>query len=103
MGFTNEKDLAGPVALVLIIVADGASWLHGQWLTRLAEQLFACLLKGDRRALGGIRLRRQIHYVFHTGHKLPAHLGQTPRLVPPRLEGVFLSTWRTVSRAIEGL
>ena len=53
---TAEKEGAGPITLVLIIVAGGASWLRGQRLARLADQLFTRLIKGDRRALGVIRL-----------------------------------------------
>ena len=40
----------------------------------------------------------QVQHVLHSSHELPAHLRDAPLLLLPRLEFVFLSIWRTVSR-----
>ena len=40
----------------------------------------------------------QVQHVLHSSHELPAHLRDAPFLLRPRLEFVFLSVWRTVSR-----
>src|SRR5712692_7923815 len=97
----EEKHITGAVAFVLIIVARHLSRSGRQRLTGLPNQLFTGFIAIDLGALRIIGLGIQIQHVFHGGDKLPTHLGQTPLLVLPGLECVFLSTWRTVSRAID--
>src|SRR5262249_16002924 len=101
LGFDEEKEIPGAVAFVFIIIARSVSGLGRQGLAGLSNQLFTTLIKVELRALGLIRLGIQVQHVFHGGHKLSAHLRQTPLLMLPGLEGVFLRIWRTVSRAIE--
>src|SRR6185369_6137063 len=101
LGLTEEKEIAGAVAFVFIIIARCLSGLDWQRLAGLPNQLFTGFIKIDLRAQGIIGLGIQVQHVFHGRHKLPAHLRQTPLLVLPGLEGVFLRIWRTVSRAIE--
>src|SRR4029450_2060888 len=101
LGLDEEKEITGAVAFVFIIIARGLSGLGRQGLAGLSNQLFTALIKIDLRALRIIGLGIQVQHVFHGRHKLPAHLRQTPLLMLPGLEGVFLRIWRTVSRAIE--
>ena len=56
------------------------------------------LVKTHHRTLPVVLFVIKVQHVLHPGHELPAQLGDAPFLFPPRLEFVFLSIWRTVSR-----
>ncbi len=54
-------------------------------------------LKTDQWGSRIIRLGRQIQHVLHSRHQLGIDGGQTPLLMLPRFQSVFLRNWRTVS------
>src|SRR5918992_854868 len=96
----KHKEIAGAVPLVLIVVPRGSSWCGEQGRAGLPNQLFAGFIKVDLGPLGIIGLGIKVQHILHGGHELGAHFRQTPLLLLPRFEFVFLSTWRTVSWAM---
>src|SRR5499427_10298551 len=100
--FTEHKEVARPVALVFIVIARWRAGFGGQRHTCLRNQLLAGFIKVDLRARGIIGLLVEVEHVLHGGDKLGAHVWQAPLLFLPGLKFVFLSTCRTVSRAIDG-
>ena len=53
--------------------------------------------RNDHGMVGVVVFMVQVQHVLHSSHELPAHLRDAPFLLR-RLEFVFLSVWRTVSR-----
>src|SRR5215471_12035542 len=100
--FTEQKKITGSVALVFIVIAHRLARFGGQRCACLRNQLLARFIEVDFRARGIIRLLVEVKHVLHGGDKLSAHVWQAPLLFLPGLEFVFLSTCRTVSRAIDG-
>ena len=56
------------------------------------------LVKTHHRTLRVVLFVVQVQHILHPGHELPAHLWDAPLFLLPRLEFVFLSIWRTVSK-----
>src|SRR4051812_1255507 len=95
------KRLRNPITLILVVVACEPPARGRQRHARLGDQLFTRLVEPDHGPLLVVFFSVQVQHVFHAGDELRAHLRDAPLLFEPRLELVFLSTWRTVSRAIE--
>src|ERR671926_837939 len=100
--FTEQKEVARPVTLVFIVIAGRRARFGGQRHPGLRNQLLTGFSKVDLRARGIIGLLIEVEHVLHGGDKRGIHVWQAPLLFLPGLELVFLSTWRTVSRAIAG-
>ena len=98
---TEHEQVAHASSLIFVIEPRDLSWTHRQRATSLSNQLLARLVKADHRQLLGVRFSVQIQHVFHAGDELGIDLADTPWLLQPWLQFVFLSTWRTVSRQIE--
>src|SRR5215207_3466552 len=98
---TKHKEVAHPLAAVLIIEALRSSGLSWQRLARLGDKLLARLVEADHGASLIVRLGVEVKHVLHRRDELRVHLADAPLLVQPRLELVFFSTWRTVSRVME--
>src|SRR5436309_8474038 len=99
--FTEHKQVTHALALILIIEPLDSSARHRQRLSSLGNQLFARLIEADHRTLSVERFGIQIEYVLHRRDELQVNFPDAQLLFQPRLQPVFLSTWRTVSRAIE--
>src|SRR5215207_995017 len=97
---TEEEEVTHPLTAVLVVVTLRLTRRGRQWRARLGDQLLACLVKADDGALLIVGFFIQVQHVFHAGDELGVDLADTPLLFQPRLEFVFLSTWRTVSRAM---
>lgn len=96
----KQKEVSRAVAFILVIVAR---WLTGPgWYrrARLYDQLLACLIKVDLRALRVIRRGVQIQGLLHRRDELATDRRDAPLLFQPGLEFVFLSARRTVSSEI---
>ena len=94
----KHEQVPGPVSLVLSVIAfhpsEGAALMGG--LT--SSELLGTLVKTHHRTLRVVGFMVKVQHVLHPGHELPAQLGDAPFLLLPRLEFVFLSIWRTVSK-----
>src|SRR5262249_47325373 len=73
------------------------SWLSGRREAGLVDQLLGRFIKVDLGTLRIIRLRVDLQHVFHGSNKLCTDLWDAPLLLPPRLEGTFFKTRRTLS------
>src|SRR5918993_1592039 len=98
---THHKQVAHSSSLIFVIEALDFSGTGRDRMPSLSNQLFARLIKADRGTLLIIIFSVQIENIFHAGDKLGVYFAYAPLLFQPRLEFVFLSTWRTVSRAID--
>src|SRR5574341_904341 len=96
----EHKQVAGAVALVLVIVAFHLTRLSGQRHARLGNQLLGRLVEADLGALGVIRLGIHLQHVFHGRYELGTDFRDTPLFLLPRFSVVFFNTWRTVSGEI---
>ena len=89
---TEHEQVAGPVSLVVAIVTR----LGPDSGPLISHQLLGCLVEADHGIVRVVVL--MVPHILHSSHELPAHLRDAPLLLLPRLEFVFLSIWRTVSR-----
>ena len=104
--FTEHEPVPGPVSLVLSVIAFHPSGGGLDGRPHIPEQLLGTLVKTHHRTLWVVgfvvkslpRTGYGVQHVLHPGHELPAQLGDAPFLLLPRLEFVFLSIWRTVSK-----
>ena len=92
---TEHEEVSGPVSLVFIVISFHPARLGPDGRSLVGHQLLGRLVETDH----GIRGRS----LDGTGPARPplqtsAHLRDAPFLLRPRLEFVFLSTWRTVSK-----
>src|SRR5436190_19212318 len=95
--FTKQKEIAGAVPFVFIIIAFHLVRLGRDRCSCFLNQLLTGLVEVDFRTLRVVGLGVEVEEVFHLRDKLGTDAGQTPLFVLPRLEFVFLSSWRTVS------
>ena len=94
----ENKEIAGAIALVLIIIFGHITRSWRQRHTSLLGQLFATFIKADKRSfwIVGTMIDRQ--RIFHgTDEVGTLRLWNTPLLFQPRLEFVFFKVVRTVS------
>ena len=98
---TAHKHGAGTVALVFIVIRCGMSRFGGQKHPPLRHELRAGCITVALRPSGIIGLLIEVEDVLPGGDELGTSCGQAPLLFLPGLEGGFLRTWRTVSRAID--
>ena len=104
--FTEHEQVPGPVSLVLGVIALHPSGLGFDRRPHVPEQLLGGLVETHHRTLPVVlfvikslpRTGYGVQHILHPGDELPAHLGNAPLFLLPRLEFVFLSIWRTVSR-----
>src|SRR5207302_58456 len=74
------------------------------WLERLVfrDELLGLLIHADDGLAGIVRPFIDLQHLLHVGYKRRVLLGRNaPHLLPPRLQVVFFSAWRTVSCEIE--
>jgi len=96
-GLTGQKQVAGALPSVLVILAAYSSRLHWQSRSRLGQQLGRSLVKADHRSLWVIGFSIKVQDILHGGHEFSAYLGNAPFLLLPRLERVFFSRLRIPS------
>src|SRR5262249_34256578 len=95
----QQKCVLLPTPPVLVLVTGGLAGSAGDWLADLLDQLLRHLVDAHQGPPWGVRAVVQFEQVFHPGDKLAAlSRRDAPPLLQPRLERVFLSTRRTVSR-----
>jgi len=100
LGFHCHEQIAGAGANVLVIQPHGRSGLDRQGRTRVFEQLLALLVQTDDRLPRSEWTGVEIEQVVHS---LPIFLRQpadAPHQFAPRLDTVFFSSRRMVSRLI---
>ena len=95
--FAKQKEIAGAVPFVFIIIAGDLARLERGRRPSFLNQLFTGLIEVDFWPLGIIGLGVEVEEGCHLRDKLGPDTGETPLLMLPRLEVVFLSSWRTVS------
>src|SRR6201991_1148417 len=101
--FAHHEQVAHASSLILIIKASDFPSTGGNWLPGFSDQLLARLIEADRGTHFVVIFGIQIKHIFHASNELGVDFADTPLLFQPRLEFVFLSTWRMVSRAIESV
>ena len=96
--FTEHEQVPGPVSLVPGVIAlhPSGGGLDGR--PPIPKQLLGGLVKTHHWPLRVVLFVIKVQHILHPGDELPAQLGDAPFLFLPRLEFVFLSIWRTVSR-----
>ena len=96
-GFTGQEDVAGAAASILVVLPPRSSRLRRQRLPDLGQQLGRGLVKAHHRPIGVVGFGIQVQHILHGRHEFAAYFRDAPLLLPPRLEGVFLSLSLTVS------
>jgi hypothetical protein len=99
---TAHQPIAGAMALVCLVRERGLARVGGQWHPGRRKPLRARVSAGD---LGTRRLRRcliAVQPVLPGRDQLGPPRGHAPGLFVPGRERVFLRTWRTGSRAMDG-
>ena len=94
----GHEQVASAVSLVLVVISLYPARLGPDSRPLIGHQLLGCLIEADHRMIGVVGLVVQVKHILHPGHELPAYLRDAPFLLLPRLEFVFFSVWRTVSR-----
>ena len=93
-GREQYEQTAHSIALVFVVVGRHRAGRCGTGHSRLLDLLFARLIHAHQNFV--LIIRPLVD--FQRAHKLRALTGRdAPTLLQPRLEFVFLSTWRTVS------
>ena len=95
---TEHEQVSSAVSLVLVVISFHPTRLGPDDRSLIGHQLPGCLVETDHRMVRVVVCVVQVQHVLHSSHELPAHLRDAPLLLLPRLEFVFLSIWRTVSR-----
>ena len=95
---TEHEQVSCPVSLVLVVISFHPPRLGPDSGPLISHQLLGCLVEADHGMVRVVVFVIQVQHVLHPSHELPAHLRDTPLLLLPRLELVFFSIWRTVSR-----
>ena len=96
--FEEHEEITDAMPFIFVIIAQRLSGAHGQWGSGFTDQLFRALIKTDNRVQRVIGFMVQFQHILHGTNKIGVCLRRNhPLLVLPRLEFVFLSTWRTVS------
>ncbi len=95
---TEHEQVSGPVSLVLVVILFHSTRPGPDGRFLVGHQLLGRLIETDHGMVGVVVFMVQVQHILHSSHELPAHLRDAPFLLRPRLEFVFLSVWRTVSR-----
>ena len=95
---TEHEQVSSAVSLVLVVISFHPTRLGPDDRSLIGHQLPGCLVETDHGMVRVVVCVVQVQHVLHSSHELPAHLRDAPLLLLPRLEFVFLSIWRTVSR-----
>src|ERR1019366_8103464 len=98
--FHRNEQVAGAASGIFVIVFCRRAGLDRQGLARIPEQLFALLVQADDRFP---RLERAGIKIEQVVHAFPVFFGQgtnAPHQLAPRLDAVFFSSRRMVSRLI---
>jgi hypothetical protein len=94
----KHEKIGDTLALVLIIDPYRLSRGHGQWLTRIIQQLFVRLVHTNQWLIRVIGASIDIQHILHVTDKFGAGFGwDAPLHLQPRLKLIFFSVWRTVS------
>src|SRR5215212_1022218 len=93
----QQKEVAGPFALVFVVNSFNLSWFGLNCWTCLADQLVGAFIKTYHRILSHVLFCIQVEDVLHMTDKLSADARQAPFGYKPGLEVVFFSVRRTVS------
>ena len=99
-GFDRHEQVAGAAPYVLVIQSHGRSWLDRQGLARILEQLLALLVQANDRFSRPERASVQIQQIVHPLPVLFRQSADAPHQLAPRLDAVFFSSRRIVSRLI---
>lgn len=102
-GSQRSSRIANAVALVFAVRARGLPRLCGQGSAHFRHQLLGTFVKAHDGVRAVVGRFIEIEHIFHASDQFRAHLGNTPLLLLPRLEVVFLSIRRTVSWLIESV
>src|SRR5208282_2176412 len=100
LGFHRHEQIAGAGAGILVVLLRRRPRLHRQGSARIPEQLFALLVHADHRLLAPERPGIQCKQVVHALPVLRGQCTDAPHQLAPRLEAVFFSSRRMVSRLI---
>ncbi len=95
---TEHEQVSSAVSLVLVVISFHPTRLGPDDRSLIGHQLPGCLVETDHGMVRVVVFVVQVQHVLHSSHELTAHLRDAPLLLLPRLEFVFLSIWRTVSR-----
>ena len=96
-GFHHDKQIARATALVLVIDPFRMTWLHGYRRIYISMEHHRFFIETNSRILRIIFLFLEIEHVFHRRHKFASNRGQTPVLMLPGFQLIFLSNWWIVS------
>ncbi len=103
LGLHGHKQIAGASADLLIILSQRPAGFDRQGQARVFEQLFALFVQTHNGLLGLEGASIEIKQVVHPLPILFRYLADTPHQLAPRLEAVFFSSRRIVSRLIGAL
>src|SRR5262249_54959345 len=95
------EEIAGTVALILIIIPGRLARARRQRHLNFPHQLVGARVKADHRVASIIGLGIEIQHVFHPPDKFGIHGRNTPLVFEPGVDGVFLSTRPTVSSEMD--
>ena len=68
---TEQEDVAGAAAPILVVLAPRSSRLGGQRFSHVGQQLGCGLVKAHHRTVGVVGFAVQVQHVFHGRHELP--------------------------------
>ena len=95
----HHEQVSRSVALVLIIMPSGVSWLHRDRHAGFGDELLGCLIQTDHGSLRVVRPPVDFQYIFHTGYEGGVGVWRDdPLLLKVRFENVFLASARSCCR-----
>src|SRR5918999_10378 len=92
-----QEQVTAPFPMVFVVIPRRLPRSGRQGLADLTHQLVGAFIETDYRIVGIIGLGIEVQDIFHVPHEVRAYAWDTPGLLLPRLERVFLSVRRTVS------
>jgi hypothetical protein len=95
-----HAQVADALPTIVVVIPHGLPWGDGSGLAPFAHQWIGACLATHQRIKGIVGLGRPVEEVLQAPHTLRAHTGNTPGLLLPWREDVFLSGRRTVSSAM---
>src|SRR3989338_1463437 len=98
LGFDRHKQIAGTGTHILVILPHRHSGTDGQRRAGVLEQLLALLVQANNRFLRPEWTRVEVEQIVHPLSILLCQSSDAPHQLAPRLDAVFFSSRRTVSR-----
>ena len=86
---TEHEQVSSAVSLVLVVISFHPTRLGADGRSLIDHQLLGRLVETDHGMVRVVVCVVQVQHVLHPSHELPAHLGDAPLLLLPRLEFVF--------------